>query len=105
MDSFGFYPDDQMACPYDIKMFAYQGWMVYNSKLDRFASVSFSGSILEIYQLQKKPSLIQKYHDLYPMYRNKSIAKTIKTNIKIRVVNNLFDFSFIIFLLYKQFAC
>ena len=76
MDSFGFYPDDQMDCPYDIKMFAYQGWMVYNSKLDRFASVSFSGSILEIYQLQKKPSLIQKYHDLYPMYRNKSIAKT-----------------------------
>ncbi|MBQ4162649.1 MAG: hypothetical protein IJD84_07205 [Parabacteroides sp.] len=76
IDSFGFFPDDQIDCPYDIKMFAYQGWMVYNSELNRFASVSFSGSILEIYQLQNNPSLIRKYHDLYPMYRNKSIAKT-----------------------------
>ena len=50
------------------KTFAYQGYMVYNSVLDRLATVAASGAIVELYQIDTIPMLIKRYHDIYPIY-------------------------------------
>ena len=70
--SFGDFPKDGNESGIKSKALAYQGWMVYNPLLDRFASVTSSGAIFELYQISATPNLIKSYHDIYPIYINDS---------------------------------
>ena len=47
--SFGDFPNDGNDSGGKSKTFAYQGYMVYNSVLDRLATVAASGAIFELY--------------------------------------------------------
>ena len=64
--SFGDFPNDGNDSGGKSKTFAYQGYMVYNSVLDRLATVAASGAIFELYQIDTIPMLIKRYHDIYP---------------------------------------
>lgn len=66
--SFGDFPNDGNNSGGKSKTFAYQGYMAYNSLLDRFATVASSGAIFELYQIDTIPTLIKCYHDIYPIY-------------------------------------
>ena len=66
--SFGDFPNDGNDSGGKSKTFAYQGYMVYNSVLDRLATVAASGAIFELYQIDTIPMLIKRYHDIYPIY-------------------------------------
>ena len=68
MKSFGDFPNDGNDSGGKSKTFAYQGYMVYNSVLDRLATVAASGAIFELYQIDTIPMLIKRYHDIYPIY-------------------------------------
>lgn len=69
---FGEFPKDGNESGIKSKTLAYQGWMVYNPLIDRFASVTSSGAIFELYQVNTTPNLIKSYHDIYPIYINDS---------------------------------
>lgn len=70
--SFGDYPKDGIENGAKSKRLAYQGWIVYSSLLNRFATVTSSGAIFELYQIDTTPNLIKSYHDIYPVYVNDS---------------------------------
>lgn len=70
--SFGDFPDDGNNSGNKCKALAYQGWIVYNPLLDRFATVTSSGAIFELYQIDTTPNLLKSYHDIYPVYINDS---------------------------------
>lgn len=70
--SFGDYPKDGIENGAKSKRLAYQGWIVYSSLLNRFATVTSSGAIFELYQIDTPPNLIKSYHDIYPVYINDS---------------------------------
>lgn len=71
--SFGMFPDDDNSTPNNAKLLAYQGLMNYNLSLNRFASISTSGIIFEIYQLGVDTiTPILLLHRKLPSYNNDS---------------------------------
>lgn len=76
LKSFGAFPDDENNSKNKSKALAYQGWMVYNPSLNRFASVTSSGAIFELYQIEAEPMLLKKYHDIFPLYTEENHLQT-----------------------------
>lgn len=67
--TFGSFPKDKISTTVENKQMAYQGKMVVNKNLNRFAFTTFSSAVFEIYELD---SLIVSRHDRLPQYTIKS---------------------------------
>lgn len=71
IESFGEYPDDGIATDYKYKTMAYQGKLLSNKTLSRFAFLTIFGNVFDIYEIQNKriPKKISSIRREFPVYK------------------------------------